>query len=684
MFTLPIAAPLRYHFHRQGGLAMRCWYGSLSAHGLILLLVCGSGCAVTREVIISTKPADADISIDGQAPAKAPVTQTFSFATDIETHSVTARRFGYKDSIVTVSKDDPPSPLYIELHPLSKRVNFTVVPVPGIISIDGKMLSPDPVSQTSTDMEFSLDAQNHWVPRTVTVERPGFKRFEQKVNWGDASTEYVMNLDVMRKDLVITTTPAGAQVSIGGESLGNSPINYTGFPFPVKPDTNEWIPQRVHVTKAGYDPVDVTINWDEGKKDYHIDIPPKSKTVRIVTKPPGAVVKIDGVAATTDASGATTAKIIFPPTDEKGTLRTYAVSASKAASEAFIWEPLTYTLRWDEGKTDYELPLKEIKTRNIDLLRVKSAHGDQLWQFTAEHIPTIAMKDTDEAGNTSILTKLTDLPKGSSIDTLTVSPDGASVLFTVLSSNAAGTDLTSGMMSVRMDGSAVTTMFDDGKSLDLTPSFTPDGSQIVFSSNRGGRRLSIWEMSAAGDPGVTQLTNGEESDLWPMVDSDPKPRLFYESLVDTRADPRLYMTQLGATTRTDLTRSGGLQPRVSPKGDSILFTGFNEKTGKRQIFRMPDRGGVPVTLSSPDADEFDAVWSQDGTKIAYVSDKGTDDDGRNNYDIWVIDVAQPDRPIRITRNGSWDDCPAWDPSGKFICFRSNRGGSWNIWKIAVK
>jgi hypothetical protein len=662
---------------------MRCGCLTLSARGLLLMLICLSGCAVSRDVVISTNPLDADISIDGQPAVKAPLTQSFSFASDTETHSILARRFGYKDAVITVGKDDPPSPLNIDLHPQSKRMNFTIVPVPGIISLDGKMLSPDPVTQMSPEVEFYVDAANHWLPRTVSVERPGYKKFEQKISFTDPSTQCVLNLDVMRKDLVITTTPAGAQVSVEGQTLGTSPINYAGFPFPVKPDTNEWIPQHVHVTKAGYDPVDVTISWDDGKKDYHIDVPPKSKTVRIVTKPAGAVVKIDGISTTTDAAGVTSAKLTFPPVDEKGTPCTYALSATKAASDAYIWEPLSYTLRWDEGKTDYVLPLKEIKTRNIELLRVKPVHGDQIWQFNPDRITTIGMKETDEGGNSSILTKLTDLPKGSSIDTLTVSPDGASVLFTVLSSSSA-TELTSSMMSVRMDGSAVITMFDDGKSLDLTPSFTPDGSQIVFSSNRGGRRLSIWEMSAAGDPGVTQLTSGDESDLWPMVDSDPKPRLFYESLVDTRSDPRLYMTQLGATTRTDLTRSGGLQPRVSPKGDSILFTGINEKTGKRQIFRMPDRGGVPVTLSSPDTDEFDAVWSQDGTRIAYVSDRGTDDDGRNNYDIWVIDVAQPDRPIRITRNGSWDDCPAWDPSGKFICFRSNRGGQWGIWKIAIK
>jgi len=649
----------------------------------IFMLILAAGCAATRDVAISTRPPDADITIDGLPRGKGPLTQTFTFASDAETHSVTASRFGYSDTTVTVGKDDPQDNLVIELKPRTKRVSFTVLPVPGVVSVDGRPISPDPVTQISADLDFTVDANGHWTTHVASVDRPGYKTVQQTVNWADASPDYILTLDVLRKDLSITTTPPGAQVSVNGELLGTSPINYSGFPFPVKPDTNEWIPQHLHVAKPGYDPVDTIISWDDGKTAYHIDIPPRTKTVRLITQPPGAVVKLDGVATTTDAAGVTTAKLVFAPTDDKGTLRTYSGTAVKAASDASIWQPLSFTLHWDEGKTDYALPLIEIKTRNVELLRAKPVHGDEMWQFVPDRINTIAIKDVDENGSTADLSKLTDLPKGSMIDSLTVSPDGSQVLFTLLTSPSP-TELASTMMSVRMDGSGVTTMFGDGKSLDLTPSYTPDGSQIIFSSNRGGRRLSVWEMSAAGDPGITQLTNGEESDLGPMVDSDPKPRLFYEALVDTRPDPRLYMTQLGATTRTDLTRSGGSQPRVSPKGDSIVFTGVNEKTGKRQIFRMADRGGVPVTLSSPDADEFDAVWSQDGTRIAYVSDRGTDDDGRNNYDIWVLDLSAPDRPQRITRNGSWDDCPSWDPTGKFLCFRSNRGGQWAIWKIAVK
>jgi Tol biopolymer transport system component len=52
--------------------------------------------------------------------------------------------------------------------------------------------------------------------------------------------------------------------------------------------------------------------------------------------------------------------------------------------------------------------------------------------------------------------------------------------------------------------------------------------------------------------------------------------------------------------------------------------------------------------------------------------------------VYVMNVTGKDRrQTRVTYNGSWDDVPAWDPGGKTLFFRSNRGGQWGIWKIAV-
>jgi Tol biopolymer transport system component len=192
-------------------------------------------------------------------------------------------------------------------------------------------------------------------------------------------------------------------------------------------------------------------------------------------------------------------------------------------------------------------------------------------------------------------------------------------------------------------------------------------------------------MAANGEGGITLLTPGDTTDLWPSVDSDPRPRLYYEALVDSRPDPRLYMTQLGTTLRTDLTMSGGEQPRVSPKADSVLFTLPNPKTGKREIFKMSDRGGPAANLSGlPDYESFDPAWSKDGNRVAFVSDRGADADNHHNFDIWVMDMRHPDKPTRVTTNGSWDDSPAFDPAGRYIYFRSNRGGAWGIWRIALK
>jgi len=95
-------------------------------------------------------------------------------------------------------------------------------------------------------------------------------------------------------------------------------------------------------------------------------------------------------------------------------------------------------------------------------------------------------------------------------------------------------------------------------------------------------------------------------------------------------------------------------------------------------------GSEPVNLTRPPhVDECDPAWARTGGKIAYASDAGTDDAGRRNYDVYVLNVSDPSHPVRITLNGSRDDSPAWDPTGRSLYFRSNRGGKWGIWKAAV-
>jgi Tol biopolymer transport system component len=357
------------------------------------------------------------------------------------------------------------------------------------------------------------------------------------------------------------------------------------------------------------------------------------------------------------------------------------VSKRTADSE---WYPQDLVLAWDNGKADYNVKLKEIRTRPVMLLSPVMRRADDGWEVTPEFTQTLAMKDVSEGSQKQPPVQLTQFPKGTQIDTLALSPDGSQLLLTILLGTEKAT-FRSQMLLVKTDGTGGSVYLNDAKSLEITPSFTPGGDRVVFSSNRAGRKLSVWRMSAAGAPGIEQLTSGDTNDLWPCIDADPRPRLFYQASVDTRPDPRIYMKQLGTTTLTDLTQMGGSQPRVSPKADTIVFSSVNDKTGKRDLYLMSDRGGAPQNITNtPDVDEFDPAFSRDGSRLAFVSDAGVDEERRHNYDIWILDIARPDRPIQITTNGSLDDHPCFDPTGSSIYFRSNRGGEWAVWKVATK
>jgi dipeptidyl aminopeptidase/acylaminoacyl peptidase len=556
--------------------------------------------------------------------------------------------------------------------------------VAAIVSVDGKAVSADPVSDRAVDLDFTVDASNKWTTHEISAERVGFATARATVSWADAGSDYTLVMGPMTRDVSITTNPPGAAVALDGKSVGVSPTTMPAVPFMYDILKSQYATHKITVSKPGYDPVDRAISFNDPAAAYAINLEPKSKTVRIVTDPAGAVVTIDGKELARDAAGVSSGALQFPPVDEKGTLRTFTAAVSKKTADS-EWEPGQLTIAYDDGKADYSIALKEIKTRPLDELTVEFSRNMQgVWEAAPKVVSTLARKDVTEGPDRQQPVQLVRAERGTTINSLAMSPDGTQLMFTEVWGTTKD-DLRSRILVIKPDGTGGTEQLTDGKALDLFPSFTPAGDQIVFSSNRAGKKLSVWEKSAVGAPGTAQLTSNDEQELWPAVDADPQPRLFYEALLDDRDEPRLYMTQIGRTIRTELTTVPVTQPRVSPKADNLVFASVNAKTGNRELFIMPDKGGLTHNLTNtPDSDNFDPVWSKDGSRIAFVSDRGLDEDRHHNRDIWYFDMAHPERPVQITTNGSVDDCPTWDPSGDAIYFRSNRGGEWGIWKIAVK
>lgn len=140
--------------------------------------------------------------------------------------------------------------------------------------------------------------------------------------------------------------------------------------------------------------------------------------------------------------------------------------------------------------------------------------------------------------------------------------------------------------------------------LDVTPAWSPDGTKIVFASNRGGTDFKLWLMNADGS---------------------------------------------GARPLTSAGSSADVLPSWSPDGRLIAF---QRRSGAGyRIGLVPAEGGNPAFFEF-DGDAYAPAWSPDGERIAFVGRIG------NEYDIHARSASGSGPVTRIAHPGA-DRNPAW-------------------------
>src|SRR2546430_17541717 len=101
--------------------------------------------------------------------------------------------------------------------------------------------------------------------------------------------------------------------------------------------------------------------------------------------------------------------------------------------------------------------------------------------------------------------------------------------------------------------------------------------------------------------------------------------------------------------------SDSTAPSGRPAAGQIAFT--SERDGDQEIYLMHADGSGVTRLTSNPARDFWPVWSSDGTKIAFVSDR---DDG--NGEIYVMNADGSGRN-RLTNNTATAVARAWAAGG---------------------
>lgn len=272
----------------------------------------------------------------------------------------------------------------------------------------------------------------------------------------------------------------------------------------------------------------------------------------------------------------------------------------------------------------------------------------------------IILRDLEAAGSRA----LTFPPAGSYGDGYpTFSPDGQYLAFVRRTAHHASDVF---LAPVR-GGSPKRLVEGGGRIHGLT--WTPDGRNVIFSSDRSGNAI-LWTVPVSGGEAEPVAATGEGA-LFPSV--SPAGHLVYARLSDVgfvmKADLTDPVGQPAAPVR--VIPFPASTPQLSPDGRRMTFS--SAQSGTPQIWVSEADGTQMKRLTSMPAPSGSPRWSPDGAWIAFDSLE------RGGWDVFVI-RSDGTELRKVTAHEGSDLRPSWASDGKWIYSGSDRSGSMQIWR----
>jgi len=199
-------------------------------------------------------------------------------------------------------------------------------------------------------------------------------------------------------------------------------------------------------------------------------------------------------------------------------------------------------------------------------------------------------------------------------------------------------------------------------SINLSPSWSPDGQKIAYTSYRDNNP-DLW---------VTDLRSGRHKKLSARsginagAEWSPDGQEIALTLSKDQ-DSEIYALGADGAIVARLTRNWGIDvsPTYSPGGSQIAFV--SSRYGSPQVFLMNRDGTEQVRLTQMGGHNVGPAFSPDGSRIAFAGR----DEGR--FDIFVINTDGTGLR-RLTQSSGDDEDPTWAPDGNHIIFSSSRAG----------
>ena len=209
----------------------------------------------------------------------------------------------------------------------------------------------------------------------------------------------------------------------------------------------------------------------------------------------------------------------------------------------------------------------------------------------------------------------------------------------------------------------------DGRSIVMTPRFSPSRQEITYMSYESGQpkvyllQLETGQRELVGNfPGMT---------FAPRFSPDGQRVIM--SLLRDDGNSNIYSMDLRSRNTTRLTNSAAIDtsPSYSPDGSKVVFT--SDRGGQPQIYVMGADGSGQTRISFGGGSYSTPVWSPRGDLIAFTKQSG------GQFQIGVMRTDGSGE--RILSTGFQQEGPTWAPNGRVLMFFRDAAGGPKLYSI---